>query len=435
MAIRPDYDIGTVTLVASSANFTTTGASLQTAAVQAGDAIITPSGHVLIIASITGQNGGTLFLPCPAGAAGTNLPLRIRFQPDGSRYQGAVRNLVDLLSSGNVEAFAALTGAAGKVPVFTGPGAMDLQDYIADPNGTLAKFAALTLAANKALTTDGSGNAQQIDLGTLGRTLLALASGNTAQYVQGDGTLQAKAGLPVSTATQTALNGKLNLSGGNLTGVLGTNSDVLMTGLTVASGVETGRILQVGRSGSNFASSYFELRPGVAVNYVIRVTGGDGSITNWFVFNANGGLAVPGAFTAGSKSFKIDHPKDPYNKYLVYMSTEAPKAGIEDWGSIRLVNGKAEVDLDIAAGQMHGTFASLTQKAIVVSVNNLDGDTRLRAGRIVDGKFTIHAIDNPDCDDEVTWHVKAERADPFIKSHPYCDPETGLLIPEHEKED
>ncbi|MCV9910031.1 hypothetical protein OIV19_20740 [Brucella sp. HL-2] len=146
MAIRPDYDIGTVTLVASSANFTTTGASLQTAAVQAGDAIITPSGHVLIIASVTGQNSGTLFLPCPAGAAGTNLPLRIRFQPDGSRYQGAVRNLVDLISSGNVEAFAALVGAAGLVPMFTGPGALDLVDPatfgIQDPNGVLANILA-----------------------------------------------------------------------------------------------------------------------------------------------------------------------------------------------------------------------------------------------------------------------------------------------------
>lgn len=145
MAIRPDYDIGTVTLVASSANFTTTGASLQTAAVQAGDAIITPSGHVLIIASITGQNSGTLFLPCPAGAAGTNLPLRIRFQPDGSRYQGAVRNLVDLLSSGNLEAFAALVGSDGLVPIFTGIGTMDLADPatfgIQDPSGTLAKVA------------------------------------------------------------------------------------------------------------------------------------------------------------------------------------------------------------------------------------------------------------------------------------------------------
>jgi hypothetical protein len=148
MAIRPDYDIGELTLTSGSSDFTTSGSSLQTAAVQAGDAIIAPSGHVLIIASITGQNSGTLFLPCPTDAAGTGLPLRIRFQPDGSRYQGAVRNLIDLLSSGNIEAFAALVGSAGLVPIFTGVGMMDLADPatfgIQDPNGTLGQLAALT---------------------------------------------------------------------------------------------------------------------------------------------------------------------------------------------------------------------------------------------------------------------------------------------------
>jgi len=168
MAIRPDYDIGTVTLSSGSADFTTTGSALQTAAVEAGDAIITPSGNILIIASITGQNSGTLFLPCPPAAAGTGLPLRIRFQPDGSRYQGAVRNMIDLLSSGNIEAFAALVGAAGMVPIFTGVGTMDLADPatfgIQDPNGSLGKLAALTLAARQILQTDENGALKQVAL-------------------------------------------------------------------------------------------------------------------------------------------------------------------------------------------------------------------------------------------------------------------------------
>lgn len=179
MAIRPDYDVGTVTLVASSANFTTSGSALQAAAVQPGDAIIAPSGHILIIASITGQNSGTLFLPCPPAAAGAGLALRIRFQPDGSRYQGAVRNLIDLLSSGNVEAFAALVGASGMVPIFTGVGTMDLADPatfgIQDPKGSLGKLAALTLAAKKILSTNASGNLTQSDITAAALVLLKLA--------------------------------------------------------------------------------------------------------------------------------------------------------------------------------------------------------------------------------------------------------------------
>lgn len=198
MAIRPDFDIGTVTLTSGSADFTTSGSALEVAKVSAGDAIITPSGHVLIIATVTGQNSGTLFLPCPAAAAGTDLPLRIRFQPDGSRYQGAVRNLIDLLSSGNLEAFAALVGSAGLVPIFTGVGTMDLADPatfgIQDPNDSLGKLAALTLGnrqilqtdatgalktlalvANKFLRTDGNGDLALSDLGAAAIALLNLS--------------------------------------------------------------------------------------------------------------------------------------------------------------------------------------------------------------------------------------------------------------------
>lgn len=128
MAIRPDWEVGTITLVAGSLDFTTTNSALQTAAISAGDEIITPAGLVLIISEITGQNAGHLMLPCPAGAAGDDQPLRIRYQPDGSRMQGAMRMVRELLVTGNLDAFAALEARPNSVPVFTGFGALGLMD-------------------------------------------------------------------------------------------------------------------------------------------------------------------------------------------------------------------------------------------------------------------------------------------------------------------
>ncbi|WP_435658070.1 hypothetical protein [Brucella pituitosa] len=432
----PDWQIGTLTLSANSTAFTATDALLTFGSIQQGDFIISPDGRMLVIESITDDDNGVLSTPCPPEAAGT-FQTRIRYQSDNSRYTGQTAALRRLMSGGNLFALAKLAGDPGKIIRFLGSGAFDLVDYLEDPNGSLGKLAALALAENKAITTDGSGNAQQIDLGTLGRALLALASGTTAQYVQGDGTLQAKAGLPISTATQTALNTKASLSGATFTGsIQSQNASMFLTNSRNNTGIgqlNFSPFIDAKIGGPALGTRVFGLETvGSDVQTIIEAT--SGATTAQFRFYHYGAAIFPGAFTAGSKSFKIDHPKDPYNKYLVYMSTEAPKAGIEDWGTIRLVSGQAEVDLDIAAGQMSGTFAALTQRAIVVSVINLDSHTPVRTGRITDGKFTIFA-DDPECDDEVTWHVKAERADPFIKSHPYCDPVTGLLIPEHEKED
>jgi len=444
MAIRPDYQTGTIDLVASSADFTTTGAALQMVAVQPGDAIITPSGHVLIIASITGQNSGTLFLPCPPDAAGTGLPLRIRFQPDGSRYQGAVRNLIDLLSSGNVEAFAALVGAAGMVPIFTGPGTLDLADPatfgIQDQNGSLGKLAALTLAANKAVTTDGSGNAQQTDLGTLGRTLLALATGTNAQYVQGDGTLQAKAGLPVSTATQTALNDKANLNGATFTGnVINSHSNANTISRRPRNNTSTGQSNDGGFLSSEAdnasLSAILFCRETVGTGVMAILAVNAGASAAYFTFNNAGAMSVPGALSKGSGTFLIDHPLDPYNRNLRHGFVEAPRYDLIYRGTIQLVNGRATVDIDAASNMISGTFAALTTNAVVTSLQNQDGFARLKPGAINGGSFEIICEDEA-CTDHVSWVVIAERNDPFVKSD--LDQNTdgdGRFVPEFEKED
>jgi len=191
MAIRPDYVTGTLTLVSGSKNFTTTGSALQIAAVQTGDAIITTSGNVLIIASITGQNSGTLFQNCPASAAGSGQALRVRYQPEGSRYQGAIRDLTERLMSGNIEALSGLVGVKDGVIVFTGPGTMrlvPLSDFgPTDAHGNLAELAALTKS-----------NDQLLIMGTNGRL----------------------AKKPITDFTG-AIDGKLNLDGSQaMTGAL-----------------------------------------------------------------------------------------------------------------------------------------------------------------------------------------------------------------------
>lgn len=235
MAIRPDWTVGTLTLVAGSKNFTTIGSALESAALQAGDAIITVTGYVLIIEAITGQNSGVLYSECPVAAAGANQPLRIRYQPDGSRVQGAMRMVRELLTSGNLEAFAALVGEEDAVPVFVGPGVIKLVSKTEfgpdDTKGNLAAFAELVNIANltelAALT---KANEQFIVMGADGQiTILPIKEitdeiatnkteidkkfqlpegGTEQQLLSGTGDLIDAESLPVSTAMKTALDSK-----------------------------------------------------------------------------------------------------------------------------------------------------------------------------------------------------------------------------------
>ncbi|MDM7851875.1 hypothetical protein [Pseudochrobactrum kiredjianiae] len=226
MAIRPDWTSGTLTLVAGSKDFTTTGSALETAALQVGDAIITVSGYVLIIEAITGQNSGTLYAECPMAAAGSDQPLRIRYQPDGSRVQGAMRMVRELLTSGNLEAFAALAGEEDAVPVFVGPGVIklvpksefgpdDTKSNLAavaqlDSIANLTELALLAKANEQFVVMDANGKIAIVPFkqftDEIAKKFQLPEGGSEQQLISGTGGLIEPATLPVSTATQDALD-------------------------------------------------------------------------------------------------------------------------------------------------------------------------------------------------------------------------------------
>ncbi|MPR62114.1 hypothetical protein D7027_09870 [Ochrobactrum intermedium] len=291
--------------------------------------------------------------------------------------------------------------------------------------GNIEELNALDLIANQVLTTNAAGHLSQDALGTLGRALLALAAGNNTQYVQGDGTLQSKTELPISSATQTALNSKASLSGAGFTG---------RVTLSSPTGGQTTPEVRFNIGGQFQSSVYGEnaAANGHGPSVVFYATAGSLGGTSWGIFNHYGNLTIPGALNAASKSFIIDHPLDPYNKDLVFASTESPHHGVEFWGTVRLENGSAIVDIDAASGLSPGTFEALTQRAVALQPNNLDSDTHVRCGHVVNGKFTIYASD-PNCNDEVSWLVKAERNDVLVGTLPHTDPASGRLIPEQEK--
>jgi len=138
-------------------------------------------------------------------------------------------------------------------------------------------------------------------------------------------------------------------------------------------------------------------------------------------------LAVTGALSKGSGSFKIDHPLPEMSDthHLVHSFVEGPKADLIYRGSVALVDGAATVDLDAAATMTSGTWEVLCRDP-QVWVQNEDGWTQVR-GSISGSTLSIEAQDS-DCTDTVSWLVVAERKDPNIVGAGWTDEEGRVIV-------
>ncbi len=482
MAVLPDYVTGTITLANGSTTVTGTGTMFETAAFRPGDTLQIQN-LTAIIASVDSNTSLTLTEPW-TGTSLTDAPYRARYLPDGARVTAQTTTLIELLGNGVLSNIASVPVEDGKLLVGNASGQYEpiSKDELGtpDPHGSLGKLAALTLAARqilqtdaagdlkqvalaggKALATDANGDVAPIDLDTLGRALLALASGATTEYVRGDGTLQPLNSLPFDMEIKKfAPNLKLSSTGGTNSYDINANiSDSADGGVNIkrngtniinfgVGGVslrtygtaEIANNLTVGTS-SNNSRIYMnnisnvrvaEIGPGVGTGN-INILGFVNSTAGGFYFVGNSSFT--GTLSKGGGTFLIDHPLDPFNKNLRHGFVEAPRYDLIYRGIVRLVNGRAMVDIDAASNMTSGTFAALTTNAVVTSLQNQEGFGRLKPGAINGGSFEV-ICEDVTCTDHVSWVVIAERNDPFVKSD--LDQNTdsdGRFVPEFEKED
>ncbi len=138
----------------------------------------------------------------------------------------------------------------------------------------------------------------------------------------------------------------------------------------------------------------------------------------------SGDVHVSGNFSAsGTKSFKIDHPLDPANRYLLHFAQEAPQVQNVYNGVVTLdAQGRARVELPPYFSALNtGPFryqltpigASMPELYIAQKIQN---NAFLIAGGV------------PGM--EVSWEVTAVRNDPYLRDHPVQD---QPLKPAHER--
>nr|WP_278437042.1 hypothetical protein [Brucella anthropi] len=199
------YTAGTVTVADGSAIVTGSDTGWETALIEGG--VFYVLGNAYPILSVEDETKLTLATPY-AGAGAAGLAYAIDRQRSAATSAVAMNDrLAQIIASIHgaqpesdiLSAFAVLQGEDGKLPMFTSENTLALVDYIADAKGSLAKLAALelaasqimqtddqgalksiALAANKVLTTDANGDISLSDITAAARVLLTLAGGAAA---------------------------------------------------------------------------------------------------------------------------------------------------------------------------------------------------------------------------------------------------------------
>jgi hypothetical protein len=393
MAVLSDYTSGRISLANGSVTVTGTGTLFNVAKFREGDTLQIQN-LTAVIASVNSDTSLTLTAPW-TGTTLTNAVYRARYLPDGARVTAQATTLIELLGNGNLQSLAGLTGAADKGIMFT-----------------------------------GAGTAGTFDLSEIGRRIEAITDGVSSQIIQGDGTRVAKSSLPISAATQTALDAKAPIA----TPVFQGQTDILRGSLRFRGDQNVNQNLIV-------VQEFGTQRWGIDYVYTdqsLRIQAFTGG--TWtgeaVIFRPNKSVAFLGTISKAGGTFEIDHPLDPFNKNLRHGFVESTEYVNIYRGMVDLVDGRMSVDIDAAFGMTDGTFAALNADVIVSSLQNQYGPDRVWVEAPADsGKFTIICEDT-ESTATIAWMVTGRRNDAFVRSD--LDPNTdseGRFIPEFDKED
>jgi len=149
------------------------------------------------------------------------------------------------------------------------------------------------------------------------------------------------------------------------------------------------------------------------------------------IVQQDGSVAVHGALSKGSGSFKINHPlphmKNTHDLYHSFV--EGPQADNIYRGKIQLVNGHAEINIDTVSNMTEGTFVALNRDTQCFTTNETDWDPV--RGSLVGNILTIEC-QNTSSNATISWIVIGERQDDIMKDAPFTD-DNGKVVPEQVK--
>jgi hypothetical protein len=159
---------------------------------------------------------------------------------------------------------------------------------------------------------------------------------------------------------------------------------------------------------------------GAANRNVLRTDGNNGYLWPWGpgtafpTVSVGGGattnLAVSGTLSKGAGTFKIDHPQDPENKYLIHSFVESPDM-------LNIYNGIVTLDANGAATVQLPDYFMVLNRDFRYTLTPLGAPAPnlYIAREVTEGSFAI-AGGQPG--QRISWQVTGIRQDPYARRYP-----------------
>lgn len=255
---------------------------------------------------------------------------------------------------------------------------------------------------NAALEIENTSNSSAIADGIQGT-----ANGNVAYGVYGRAN-----GIDGTGVFGWATGSGVNRGGAFVTNSSATDSTGVFGGAERLSGITYGVWGRNYSSGGYGVVGISESTTGITYGTYGRVA----STAGWSLF------AQGRSGATGTKSFRIDHPLDPENKYLLHYSSESPTPQNFYVGNVKTgANGRAWVDLPDYFGEINANFK---YQLTVVRDDESPNFVQVQVGKkIKDGRFMI-MTSAPNT--EVSWRVDADRNDLYVRNRPAKDVEDKI---------
>ncbi len=150
-----------------------------------------------------------------------------------------------------------------------------------------------------------------------------------------------------------------------------------------------------------------------AVNYGIFARASNGSTANYAGFfegdvTITGNLNVSGSISKASGTFKIDHPLDPENKYLVHSFVESPDM-------MNVYSGNITTDAQGMATVVLPSYFEAVNKDFRYQLTPIGQFAQAIIKEEIQGNSFVIQTDKPNV--KISWQITAVRNDPYAKEH------------------